>query len=305
MQNVIHERVMDKRSGKNIPMGAYIGFRVGNKIITGWSRCNLKAGDKFDYHKGLEVALQNALSDKPLPAYDNEFCIFYELFRYRCQKFFKGCYLSNAKEVNIPQNIVDRYLPYFKNAGVTESEIRKYIEASVPLFDKLYAKGMHFPFIPPMNQDDLKDIFFNTILSQADTCNMGGIMGAKMIQVASKEEAMKIMGGILNGNVKLPNGATNGVMVQANSLEEAMRMVQESKGEVISKKLDLKPFGYVPPVHKNFHNIRGADGKFRRKSIMDIGITKDEMVTGQIVHRNTKNGRFCKAVNVKQGVFNI
>lgn len=301
IQHMIHEKFIGKRGSHPQPIGAFIGFRVGNQILVGWSRCNFKAGDKFDYDRGLTIAMENALGDKPLPAYDNDFCVAFEVFRYRCQKFFKGCTLGKASAPKIPADIFNRYFPYFKDMGVTEDEMRRYLEASVPLFEKLYTSNMSFPSIPPMSREDIDDIFAKGLIEDSVP---NSTTGCAVLKVDSPSDSKRLL-------EYLERKGINVRVIKANTVQEAEEIYR--RGNIckeISREISEIPEisaeatnGVLPHIYgkKNFHNLRDEKGKFRRKSIMDVA--KNQLVTGQVVYRSTKNGRFCKGNNPKQGTF--
>ena len=95
-QTEIFEYIRRRKGGKVHKVGIVFGVAVDGVIKVGWSKCNFKAGDKFDTLMGLQMALNRAMGQdiKPTPN-----CIRRQLrqFGSRCVRYFK-----NANKMDIP-----------------------------------------------------------------------------------------------------------------------------------------------------------------------------------------------------------
>ena len=285
MQKIIHERVFQTIGGKKTPVGAFIAVRIYDIIRTGWSRCNVSAGDTFNYNEGLLHALTNLCLNKPIPDFRNatnasDFRESYDIFRARCVKFFQGADMAapgmakvndpisiswlldtigyvphNPDMVEVPEPMVDHYFNYFRDIkGVTRDEVRNYIATALPLFQKIYADNKPFPMIPPMRQEE--------------------------VEMAMPKAQPK----------PCPQGLEDVFLMTPKCARGCHPNISEKAQEILDNL----------PKHKTnkkrFYNVRDANGKFRRKSIMDLKPRKYNV-------RNVKDGRFCKIGKNRVGNF--
>jgi len=96
-QTEIFEYIRRRHHGKTLKVGIIIGIKDKDVIRIGWSKVNLKAGDKFDFAVGIDKAKDRAMSsDYRVPAPN---CIRRHLrqFGARTVRYFK-----EAKTVQLP-----------------------------------------------------------------------------------------------------------------------------------------------------------------------------------------------------------
>lgn len=86
MSNRLKEYIRDRKGNK---VGLIIGFVHNNMIVIGWSKANLKAGDKFDHAYGMKLALNRALSVVPAPELDPSLKFQMREFQMRCLRYFQ------------------------------------------------------------------------------------------------------------------------------------------------------------------------------------------------------------------------
>lgn len=96
-QSEIFEYIRRRKNGKTIKVGVIIGVKEGKAVKIGWSKCNVKVGDKFDPDFGVKMAKDRAISanvGQPAPL-----CIQKQIrqFGARCARYFKG-----AKTIEMP-----------------------------------------------------------------------------------------------------------------------------------------------------------------------------------------------------------
>ena len=60
MQKEIFEYIRRRKSGKTYKVGVVLGTIDGGVVRIGWSKCNLKAGDKFSPEQGIAIAQERA-----------------------------------------------------------------------------------------------------------------------------------------------------------------------------------------------------------------------------------------------------
>lgn len=96
MNEVIHEYIRERVTGKGKQkVGIIAGSVVNGKIVVGWSKTNLKAGDVFDRDIGIQVALDRAVGKVPSPELPPQMVDQMRDFQIRCLKYFKqGSFLS-------------------------------------------------------------------------------------------------------------------------------------------------------------------------------------------------------------------
>jgi len=94
----IFEYIRRRKAGKTLKVGVVLGTLVNGVIRVGWSKCNLKAGDKFAPAPGIAIAKQRSnlshLTITPVPD-----CIKRQIraFGGRCVRYFK-----DAKKLELP-----------------------------------------------------------------------------------------------------------------------------------------------------------------------------------------------------------
>ena len=94
--NVVVKHIVEKRFGKNVTTGAFVGRVIDDVIIIGWSRVNVGMKDKFDSKEALNYANYNALMGNPVPeSMQDE----YAKFVLRCKKFFKNTKIGFLKAI--------------------------------------------------------------------------------------------------------------------------------------------------------------------------------------------------------------
>lgn len=86
MSKHLKEYIRDRKGNK---VGLIIGFVHKNMIVVGWSKANLKAGDKFDHAYGMNLALNRALSVIPTPELDPSLKSQMREFQMRCLRYFQ------------------------------------------------------------------------------------------------------------------------------------------------------------------------------------------------------------------------
>lgn len=104
-QTSIFEYIRRRHHGKTHKVGVILGIFDGKAVKIGWSKCNVRIGDKFDKQVGLKLALNRALNralPSPLPkkiTVPTPDCIRHQIrnFGARCAKYFKG-----ANKILIP-----------------------------------------------------------------------------------------------------------------------------------------------------------------------------------------------------------
>jgi hypothetical protein len=129
--NVVTQHIVEKRFGKNVTTGAFVGRLIDGVIVVGWSRVNIGAKDKFDTKEAANVANYNALMGNPVPeTMHDEYC----KFVLRCEKYFKGAKLGYFKGMNIPakdhQRIINRANKLNKEFDKTR-EVQKILEETL------------------------------------------------------------------------------------------------------------------------------------------------------------------------------
>lgn len=66
-QTEIFEYIRRRKGNKTMKVGVILGTVIDNTIKTGWSKCNLKAGDKFNAVVGLQIAMNRAMASGAIP----------------------------------------------------------------------------------------------------------------------------------------------------------------------------------------------------------------------------------------------
>jgi hypothetical protein len=105
--NVVTQHIVEKRFGKNVTTGAFVGRVIDGVIVVGWSRVNIGAKDKFDPKEAVNIANYNALMGNPVPETMHDE---YSKFVLRCEKYFKGVKLGYLKGANTPAKVHQRII---------------------------------------------------------------------------------------------------------------------------------------------------------------------------------------------------
>ena len=93
MENVIHEYVRERKQR----IGVIVGTVIGNMIVIGWSKTNLKAGDNFDKGIGIELALQRAKGVQETPSLPPQMNRQMREFKDRCMRYFQQATVLSTK----------------------------------------------------------------------------------------------------------------------------------------------------------------------------------------------------------------
>ncbi|MFA7219038.1 MAG: hypothetical protein WC119_00735 [Synergistaceae bacterium] len=90
MNEIIHEYIRERVTGKGKQkVGIIAGTVVNGKIIVGWSKTNLKAGDVFDKNEGIQLALDRAIGTIPSPELPLQMVDQMRDFQIRCLRYFQ------------------------------------------------------------------------------------------------------------------------------------------------------------------------------------------------------------------------
>ena len=94
----IFEYIRKRRGGKTHKVGIILGTIIDDTIRIGWSKCNVKEGDKFHLKTGMSIA-RSRTSDEPLTRAEAPKCIRRQVRRFgaRCVRYFK-----DAKRMEFP-----------------------------------------------------------------------------------------------------------------------------------------------------------------------------------------------------------
>lgn len=95
-QTEIFEYIRRRKGGKTVKVGVVFAVKVDDAVKVGWSKANIKAGDKFDSLLGLQYALNRAMKPDNVPTPN---CIRKQLrcFGARAVRYFKG-----ARRIELP-----------------------------------------------------------------------------------------------------------------------------------------------------------------------------------------------------------
>lgn len=104
MQKTIVQRAMQLYNRKRQAVGVFVGTVANGKIQVGWSRVHFSKGDTFHMGEGVKVAIKN-LDTNPCfmtnARLNNDWFIQYNLFLFRCQKFFKDKEFSDTFKAHV------------------------------------------------------------------------------------------------------------------------------------------------------------------------------------------------------------
>lgn len=93
-QTEIFEYIRRRKGNKTMKVGVILGVRIKDDVKIGWSKCNMKAGDKFNATVGLQMAMNRAMrkADKPYTVTFTPDCIKKQIrnFAARCARYYKG-----------------------------------------------------------------------------------------------------------------------------------------------------------------------------------------------------------------------
>lgn len=56
MKTEIYEYVKEKRKGRKQKVGIFVGKKIGDEVLVGWSRVNTKEGDTFNFESAVKIA---------------------------------------------------------------------------------------------------------------------------------------------------------------------------------------------------------------------------------------------------------
>jgi hypothetical protein len=94
--NELVEYVRKNVKGQRCKVGVLYASVTGSLVCIGWSKTNMKAGDKFDPKKGIELAKNRSkvTSLKFLPPLPTSMKTPMKKFENRCMKYFKKSFLN-------------------------------------------------------------------------------------------------------------------------------------------------------------------------------------------------------------------
>ena len=165
---MIFEKVTEVRDGKNQVIGVFVGkIHKKTRLIAGWSRIKEGSGDKFDLGKAIRFAIENGVENKDIPFKKSlkDYSDKYRTFRNRCLRYFKGfdfngctdksyslkdfAGVNQEKETVKNPDTVDMESPLakfvwaqLKGMGIEDALIEKFVRASLPIAERLSAKGV-------------------------------------------------------------------------------------------------------------------------------------------------------------------
>ena len=88
-ETFIIKQIKETVKGRRQKVGLFLGTVVKGVIVTGWSKVNLKMGDKYDKKRGCEIALSRANGTMPTPPLPPQLKKEYRNFQIRCLRYFK------------------------------------------------------------------------------------------------------------------------------------------------------------------------------------------------------------------------
>jgi hypothetical protein len=88
--NRIHVHVKKNRNGHKQKVATLVGDEKNGVIRIGWSMANVKAGDKFDKEKGLEIASARLNSQRGMVLPPFSLIPDIKRFQERCTRYFKS-----------------------------------------------------------------------------------------------------------------------------------------------------------------------------------------------------------------------
>jgi len=93
-QTEIFEYIRRRKGNKTMKVGVILGVRIKDDVKIGWSKCNVKLGDKFNATVGLQMAMNRAMkkADKLYTVTSTPACIKKQIrnFAARCARYYKG-----------------------------------------------------------------------------------------------------------------------------------------------------------------------------------------------------------------------
>jgi len=91
--NELIQYIKKNVNGRKQKIGVMCGVfdKDNHAVYIGWSKVNMKAGDKFEAKKGLSIARERtkATSEKSIPTLPTSIKKPMSLFQTRCTKYFK------------------------------------------------------------------------------------------------------------------------------------------------------------------------------------------------------------------------
>lgn len=115
----IRERVPDKRKR---PIGVIVGTVIDEVIYVGWSKTNIKLGDKFDKKFGIDLALKRAKGLVDTPKLPPQMKVQMREFQVRCLSYFKQAKYMATEGVTPPSSPIKD----------TEAELKDLFNAFFP-----------------------------------------------------------------------------------------------------------------------------------------------------------------------------
>lgn len=121
--NMVVKHIVEKRFGKNVTTGAFVGRVIDGVIIIGWSRVNVGMKDKFDSKEAINYANYNALMGNPVPESMKDE---YVKFVLRCKKFFKDTKVGYLKATPYDKASQQRLVRYANKLNKEFDKLRDF-----------------------------------------------------------------------------------------------------------------------------------------------------------------------------------
>ena len=175
MEKMITQRYMEMYNGRNQAVGVFVGLIDKGLIRTGWSRCHIHKGDKFDMSRGIAYAIQNMVFGKEIPFMANiekyeAFANEYDNFRDRCRRYFKDHRMEGDTDGNVASAFLnDTYKMMFGG----QKDLARFIESGLPLAQELYRQGVVGIGIP-VGVGDIAGMGMNDLMGMLKFVGMDG-----------------------------------------------------------------------------------------------------------------------------------
>jgi len=175
MERMITQRYMEMYNGRNQAVGVFVGLIDNGLIRTGWSRCHIHKGDKFDMSRGIAYAIQNMVLGKEIPFMANvnkyeAFANEYDYFRDRCRRYFKDHRMEGDTNGNTATAFLnDTYGMMFEG----QRDLARFLESGLPLAQELARQGVVGIGIP-VGVGDISDMGMKDLMGMLKFVGMDG-----------------------------------------------------------------------------------------------------------------------------------